>query len=67
LRELLEQTDLPWVIENVEGAPLAARAQLDGTWGVVLCGSMFGLGVERGYLRRHRIFESQLPDLAADV
>jgi DNA (cytosine-5)-methyltransferase 1 len=47
--------------ENVEGSPLAARAQLDGTWGLELCGSMFGLGVERGFLRRHRIFESNVP------
>ncbi len=44
VRALLVQIGLPWVIENVEGAPL------DGT---VLCGSMFGLEV-----RRHRIFEA---------
>ena len=43
-RELLEQTGLPWVIENVPGAPL--RKDL------VLCGEMFGLRVHR-----HRIFE----------
>ncbi len=43
-RELLEATGLPYVIENVEGAPL--------TDPVVLCGSMFGLGV-----LRHRLFE----------
>jgi DNA (cytosine-5)-methyltransferase 1 len=46
-RELLEQTGFPWVIENVPGAPM--RADL------VLCGSMFGLGV-----RRHRWFESNV-------
>lgn len=44
-RELLEQTGLPWVIENVPGAPM--RADL------LLCGSMFGLKV-----RRHRWFET---------
>lgn len=43
-RELLRETGLPWVIENVPGAPMRPDA--------VLCGSMFGLGV-----RRHRWFE----------
>ena len=44
-RERLEAAGVPWIIENVPGAPL-----LDP---IVLCGSMFGLGV-----RRHRLFES---------
>jgi DNA (cytosine-5)-methyltransferase 1 len=44
VRELLEQTGLPWVIENVPGSPIRPDA--------VLCGSMFGLNV-----RRHRWFE----------
>src|SRR5262245_29670527 len=39
-RELLEQTGLPWVIENVPGAPLA--------YSIELCGSMFGLGADSG-------------------
>lgn len=43
-RELLQATGLPYVIENVPGAPLVDP--------VVLCGSMFDLGV-----RRHRMFE----------
>ena len=43
-RELLEQTGMPWVIENVPGAPMRADA--------VLCGSHFGLAI-----RRHRWFE----------
>lgn len=50
LRELLEVIDevkIPWVIENVPGAPLE---------GISLCGSSFGLGV-----RRHRVFESNIP------
>lgn len=60
-RELLRDSGLPYVIENVEKAPLAIQPAFDGACGVILCGSMFGLGVERGYLRRHRIFESSFP------
>jgi DNA (cytosine-5)-methyltransferase 1 len=52
-RAVLDATGLPYVIENVPGAPL--RADL------VLCGTMFGLGAETrtGFrqLRRHRLFE----------
>jgi DNA (cytosine-5)-methyltransferase 1 len=48
VRALLMATNLPWVIENVPGAPM--RPDL------VLCGSMFGLGV-----RRHRWFEGSPP------
>lgn len=44
-RGLLERSGLPWVIENVVGAPYRS--------GFVLCGSMFGLKV-----RRHRNFET---------
>jgi DNA (cytosine-5)-methyltransferase 1 len=44
-RELLEALGLPYVIENVEGAPLKDA--------VVLCGSMFDLDV-----KRHRLFEA---------
>lgn len=44
-RELLEATGLPYVIENVPGAPMRPD--------IILCGSMFGLNV-----RRHRWFES---------
>lgn len=40
---------LPWVIENVPGAPM--RSDL------ILCGTMFGLGTEDLELRRHRLFE----------
>ena len=46
-RELLEQTGLDWIMENVAGSPLRNP--------LVLCGSTFGLGV-----RRHRLFESNL-------
>ena len=43
-RELIKQSDLPYVIENVEGAPLLQPLRL--------CGSSFGLLVQR-----HRLFE----------
>lgn len=45
-RERLESAGVPYVIENVEGAPLTG-------WVTVLCGDMFGLGV-----KRHRLFET---------
>ena len=48
-RDMLNATGKPWVIENVEGAPLRSP--------VVLCGTMFSS------LRviRHRLFESNFP------
>lgn len=53
VRQMLELSKRPWVIENVPGAPVR-------TW-LFLCGSMFGLE-----LRRHRYFETggwELPSL----
>ena len=48
VREMLERSGKPWVIENVDGAPLRSP--------VVLCGTMFpGLRVIR-----HRLFESNI-------
>lgn len=59
-RALLESAGRPWVIENVVGAPIHH--------GIMLCGSMFGLGVEvyDGWrqLRRHRWFEASVAMLA---
>lgn len=48
VREKLRATGIPFVIENVPGAPLENP--------VTLCGSMFGLDV-----KRHRIFETNFP------
>lgn len=44
VRELLEETGLPYIIENVQGAPIRRD--------MTLCGEMFGLRV-----LRHRYFE----------
>lgn len=44
VRAGLDRTDLPYVIENVQGAPIRRD--------MTLCGEMFGLGV-----LRHRFFE----------
>lgn len=46
-RELLIASGKPYVIENVEGSPLRSP--------LMLCGSMFDLGV-----KRHRLFESNV-------
>jgi DNA (cytosine-5)-methyltransferase 1 len=51
VRQRLQATGLPYVIENVAGAPLHNPARL--------CGSSFGLDVQR-----HRYFESNVTLLA---
>lgn len=48
VRERLQAAGVPWIIENVPGAPLRDP--------ITLCGAMFGL---RSY--RHRLFESNVP------
>lgn len=58
VRELLEASGKPYIIENVVGAPLKDP--------VLLCGSMFGLEAEDAdgtplRLERHRLFESNVP------
>ncbi len=52
-RVKLTASGLPWVIENVIGAPLIAPIRL--------CGTMFGLGVVDADLQRHRLFETNFP------
>lgn len=52
-REYLQEKSLLYVIENVVGSPLIDP--------VILCGSMFGLGVAELQLRRHRLFETNFP------
>jgi DNA (cytosine-5)-methyltransferase 1 len=56
VRARLTATGLPWVIENVDGAPLPAQGTLDGHYGLELCGTMFGLPVWW-----HRLFETWAP------
>jgi DNA (cytosine-5)-methyltransferase 1 len=47
IRDRLQAAGVPYVIENVVGAPLRNS--------ILLCGSIFGLGV-----RRHRLFETNI-------
>lgn len=58
-RDRLRQSGIPFVIENVVGAPLINPIRL--------CGSSFSLGVDvyDGWwqLRRHRLFETSFPML----
>jgi DNA (cytosine-5)-methyltransferase 1 len=49
-RELLQATGLPYVIENVVGAPLHDP--------VLICGSMFDPAMD---IQRHRLFETNWP------
>lgn len=53
VREELERIGLPYIIENVPGAPLRSP--------IVLCGKSFGLNV-----KRHRLFETNWPAFGTD-
>lgn len=55
-REMLSSFDRPYVIENVEQAPLPSLP-LFGSYSILLCGTMFS-GLK---IYRHRRFESNLP------
>jgi DNA (cytosine-5)-methyltransferase 1 len=52
-RGYLMKIGVPWVLENVPGAPMTNH--------ITLCGTMFGLGVGNAELRRHRLFETSWP------
>lgn len=49
-RAMLKAAGVPYVIENVVGAPLQNP--------FMLCGTQFGLGIAGAELRRHRLFET---------
>lgn len=63
VRHLLDGIGLPYIIENVEQAPIEAHPPtlFGGPSGAVLCGSMFELWTDQYQLRRHRLFESNRP------
>jgi DNA (cytosine-5)-methyltransferase 1 len=52
-RRLLREIGLPYVIENVVGAPLHNP--------VTVCGAGLGLGTDSHMLARHRLFECSFP------
>jgi DNA (cytosine-5)-methyltransferase 1 len=72
VRDRLLAAGVPFVIENVERAPLLRESGLFGLHGIRLCGTAFGLSVvvreQRYELRRHRLFESNvmLADLSCN-
>lgn len=59
-RNLLAHSRLPFVIENVENAPLLDMPML-GVYVINLCGASFGLRTGEFDLARHRLFESNIP------
>lgn len=52
---LLRELDIPWIVENVPGTE-TILAPREGEWLTTLCGSMFGLKVQR-----HRLFLTNWP------
>lgn len=58
VRQMLQESGVPYVIENVPGAPLIEP--------ITLCGAQFALEAldidgEHLYLKRHRLFETSFP------
>jgi DNA (cytosine-5)-methyltransferase 1 len=56
IRDRLAAAGVPWIIENVAGAPLPVQTDLFGRHGVELCGTMFRLPIWW-----HRLFECSFP------
>ena len=60
MRLALTPLTIPWLIENVPGAP--------GPWDIRLCGTMFGLRGSKSPVHRHRLFQAsfqlELPPFA---
>jgi DNA (cytosine-5)-methyltransferase 1 len=54
-----QASGLPWVVENVDGAPLARQADLFGAEGLELCGCMFP--ELRGLIYENRLFQTSFP------
>jgi DNA (cytosine-5)-methyltransferase 1 len=59
MRKQLTRLGIPWVLENVRGAPLAHQDDLFGANGLELCGCMFP--DLRGQLYEARWFETSFP------
>jgi len=58
-RDRLAASGLPWVNENVQGAPIPSQPDLFGANGLSLCGCMF---LElRGLIYEDRLFETSFP------
>jgi DNA (cytosine-5)-methyltransferase 1 len=58
-RAKLIASGLPYIIENVVGAPIRNPT--------ILCGTMFALGVDDAELWRHRLFETSFPPMLPPV
>lgn len=56
VRDALDAIGFPYIIENVDGAPIGKQDDLFGRMGIQVCGTALGLRVYR-----HRLFESNFP------